>query len=138
MRTLKIFLKAILVLILMLSFSACITSNYSSNDEQQKVNLNESFNLITGNSNGKIVQITPVNERYSEVDVIVTEEFIGSVMLNTNWNTNFYGEFIEESIKSSGILGSNIAITIKYYDLSGKIVSIYSSEKGPTVYYKFD
>ena len=59
-------------------------------------------------------------------------------MLNANWNTNCYGECITDSIFSAGLLGNNAVVKVNYYDLEGKLVSVYSSDNGPTVYYKFE
>lgn len=139
MRKLRAISGLVFIILLVLSLSACITSNYSSNDtEEQKINLNESINSIIMNSGGKIIEVSPANERWSEVNVKVTKDFIGSVMLNANWNTNCYGECIADSIFSSGLLGSNAVVKVNYYDLEGKLVSVYSSDDGPVVYYKFE
>lgn len=68
---------------------------------------------------------------------MVNKDFIGSVTLNTNWNTDCYGKCIIDSIRNSGVIAENSIITVNYY-LNDELISVYSSETGPKVYYKFE
>jgi len=137
MKKIRLFSGILVVILILMSLCACINSNYSSDDSDQRTNVLNAFNSIITNSGGRIIGINNSENSWSEITVMVNKEFIGSVTLNANWNTDCYGKCIVDSIKNSGIIANNSIITVKYY-LDDELVSIYSSETGPKVYYKFD
>lgn len=120
-----------------MSLCACINSNYSSDDKDQRDDVEKVFNSIIKNSGGKISKINNSETSWSEITVMVNNDFIGSVTLNTNWNTDCYGQCIVDAIKNSGIVANNSVITVKYY-LGPELISVYSSETGSKVYYNFN
>ncbi|WP_459202579.1 hypothetical protein [Methanococcus sp. CF] len=137
MQKIRLFSGILAIVLVLMSFCACINSNYSSDDKDQREEVLNAFNSIITNSGGKILEINNSENTWSEISVSVNKDFIGSVTLNTNWNTDCYGKCIVESIKNSGILSDNSVIVVNYY-LNDELVSMYSSEDGSKVYYKFE
>uniref|UniRef100_A9AAX2 Lipoprotein n=1 Tax=Methanococcus maripaludis (strain C6 / ATCC BAA-1332) TaxID=444158 RepID=A9AAX2_METM6 len=137
MKKIRLFSGILLVILILMSLCACINSNYSSNDNEQRMDVLLAFNSIIANSDGRILGINNSENSWSEITVMVNKDFIGSVRLNTNWNTDCYGKCIVDSIKNSGIVANNSVITVNYY-LNDELISVYSSKTGPKVYYKFE
>lgn len=137
MQKIKLFSGILVTVLILMSLCACINSNYSSDDLDQREVVLNAFNSIITNSGGKILQINNSENIWSEINVTVTDGFIGTVALNTNWNTDCYGKCIVESIKNSGMIANNSVVTVNYY-LNENLVSVYSSETGPKVYYNFE
>jgi hypothetical protein len=137
MKGIKFFSGILAIVLILMSLCACINSNYSSDDTTQKEKVLGAFNSIITNSGGKILKINSSENTWSEINVTIDKSFIGSVRLNTNWNTDCYGKCIVESVKNSGMVANNSLVTVSYY-LNDELVSVYSSETGPEVYYNFE